>query len=230
MTDHIGDLAALYALGALDEGERLEVEQHIDTCTACAHLLARAQEDVATIASAQAQHVPPPELAARIAGIASGDEAALPSAPPARRRGAPAWIAAVAAAVVLAVLPSAYFMSENAAMHRAMLADAAAMARISSSPHKNVAFTGLGTADTGTGNAEAHVMYGPDGSWYCVIVRGITRPLQVVWPHDGERTMLGTAVPHGDVALLYLPKSHRMEQLALMQEDRVVASAQLAFQ
>jgi hypothetical protein len=42
--------------------------------------------------------------------------------------------------------------------------------------------------------------------------------------------MLGTAMPHGDVALLYLPKSKRMDQLALMDGEQVVASAQLAFQ
>jgi hypothetical protein len=47
--------------------------------------------------------------------------------------------------------------------------------------------------------------------------------------HDGEQTMLGQAVPHGDVAMLYLPKSHRMDQLALMDGAQVVAQASLRY-
>ena len=222
MSDHIGELAALYALGALEPNERDAVEAHAEMCNACARLLARAQEDVTTIAEAQLQHAPPPELELRIASIADEGEALEPRPlPPARPRARP-WLAAVAAVVAIALLPSAYFLNENIAMHQAMLADEAAMVRISSSPHKNVAFAGMTQAD-------AHVMYAPDGSWYCVIVRGITRPLQVVWPHDGDQTVIGTAVPRGDVAMLYLPKSHRMDELALMDGTRVVANAKLVY-
>jgi len=72
-------------------------------------------------------------------------------------------------------------------------------------------------------------MYAPDGSWYCIIIRGASAPLHVMWPHDGTQTMLGTAMPHGDIALLYLPKSHRMDQLSLMQDGHVVGQAQLVF-
>jgi hypothetical protein len=42
--------------------------------------------------------------------------------------------------------------------------------------------------------------------------------------------MLGNAVPNGNVAMLYLPKSHRMDRLALMDGDRVVAEATLSWQ
>ena len=104
-------------------------------------------------------------------------------------------------------------------MHQAMLADADAMARVAANPHRSVAFAGR----------DARVMYAPDGSWYVVVIRGVHAPLHVMWPHDGEQTMLGTAVPHGDVALLYLPKSHRMDQLALVEGGRVVGQAQLVF-
>ena len=72
------------------------------------------------------------------------------------------------------------------------------------------------------------VMYGNDGSWYCVFAKG-AKALSVVWKHDGQTTMLGTMVQHGDVALLYLPKSHRMDQLAIMSGDQVVSQVSLAF-
>ena len=140
-----------------------------------------------------------------------------PAAP--TRRGWRPFFAAIAAAIVIALLPSAYFYGENQRMHQAMLADADAMARIASSPHRAVAFQG----------ASASVRYGPDGSWYCIIVRGAKKPMDVTWMHDGEQTMLGKAVPHGDVAVLYLPQSHRMDQLALVADDRMVALARLVF-
>ncbi len=201
MTAHIDEDAALYVLGLLNEQEQAAVDEHVATCQACGKLLAQAYDDVAAMAAAEPQHeVPVPRPARRVA------------------RWQPAF-AALAAAVLLALLPSAYFYEQNQAMHQAMLADADAMARIASSPHRSVEFTG----------ASANVMYASDGSWYCVVVRGAKKPMNVAWMHDGRQIMLGTAVPHGDVAILYLPRSHRMEQLALLSDDRMIAQARLVF-
>jgi hypothetical protein len=223
MTDHIGENAALFALGALDAEERAVVESHVDSCDACARLLARAQDDVTTIASAQTPHAPPPELAARIAAIGSSDTVTELRALPQRRWNMPSWALGAVAAVVIGLLPTAYVVNQNIAMRQTIATEADAMARVSSSPHKTVAFTGAPGTD-------AHVMYAPDGSWYCVVVRGITRPLHLVWPHDGKQEVIGTAMPHGDVALVYLPSSRPMNELALMDDGTVVASAKLAFQ
>jgi hypothetical protein len=90
--------------------------------------------------------------------------------------------------------------------------------------HRSAAFRTL------PGNPPADVMYAPDGSWYFVVVRGASRPLAVAWMHDGERTMLGSAIPRGNLAVLYLPKSHRMDRLALMDGTRVIAEATLSWQ
>ncbi|MGA7571944.1 MAG: hypothetical protein WCA80_14160, partial [Candidatus Aquilonibacter sp.] len=128
------------------------------------------------------------------------------------------WLAA-AAAVAIAVLPSGYLLVQNLAMRQTELADAQAMARLTTGPHRTATFAGT----------DAQVMYAPDGSWYCIVIRGATAPLHVMWPHDGTQTMLGTAMPHGDIALLYLPKSHRMNQLSLMKDGQVVGQAQLVF-
>jgi hypothetical protein len=72
-------------------------------------------------------------------------------------------------------------------------------------------------------------MYALDGSWYVVVVRNPSKSLSVAWMHDGVHTMLGNAVPNGNVAMLYLPKSHRMDRLALMDGDRIVAEAALSW-
>ena len=108
-------------------------------------------------------------------------------------------------------------------MHESMVAENAAIKQLAAGPFRTAAFAAM------SDGSDARVMYSPDGSWYVVLVRGATRALQVAWMHDGERTMLGTAQPHGDVAMLYLPRSHRMDQLALVDGPTVVAEAQLAY-
>jgi anti-sigma factor RsiW len=204
MTDHLGELAALYALGMLEPAEQRTADEHLAYCDACRRLLAQAESDVTAVAAAQEQFEPPLRHFA--------PKAAAPA-----RRYAP-WLA-VAAAVLIAVLPAGYLLQANLSMHRDMLADAQAMARVATSPHRTATFSG----------ADARVMYAPDGSWYCIVIRGASAPLHVLWAHDGTMTMLGTAMPHGDVALLYLPTSHRMDQLMLMQGDREVGQALLVF-
>ncbi len=209
MSDHIGELAALYALGALEPGERLDVEEHASRCDACRRLLAQAQADVTAMEALQPEYEPPAALRERL-------DRSL--AQPRRRPISGLWLA-LAAAVVIAILPTGYLLQQNASMHRTITAEADAMARIASSPHRVASFSGM----------DAHVMYGDDGSWYFVVVRGARAGLQVFWPHDGTQTMLGTAQPNGDVALLYLPKSHRMDRLTLVRDGRIVGQARLVF-
>ncbi len=210
--EHLGDAADLYAIGALDDEEREAVDRHVARCPQCAALLGRAEERVAVLAAADVPHVPPSQLARRVA-LAVGRHPSRPFA----------FAAAVAAAFVIGVLPSAYFWQQNRAMNATMLVDAAAMNRLASMPHRSAAFSGM------SDGSAARVMYAPDGSWYVVLVRGVSNALSVVWMHGGKRTMLGTTIPHGQVAMLYLPRSHRMDQLALMDGRRVVAEAQLAY-
>lgn len=211
--DHLDDeLADLYAIGALDNSERDGVDRHVARCDACARLVGAAEERVTTLAQADVAHAPPAQLGRRVASIVRRE--------PSRVR---ASFAAIAAALVIGLLPSAYFWQQNQAMHAAMLADDDAMNRLASMPHRSAAFS------TMSGGSAARVMYAPDGSWYVVLVRGATRALSVAWMHDGQKTMLGTTTPRGQVAMLYLPKSHRMDQLALMDGAKVVAEAQLAY-
>lgn len=207
MNEHVGNDAALYALGLLDHDDRAAIDTHVEHCAACSLVLAEAFDDVAAAVAAGSQQSAPAELQSRLES----------SLAPARMR--PVWYAAVAAVIVLAILPSAYLLRENHSMQRTMIAESKAMDRIAAAPHRTVAFSGT----------DARVMYGPDGSWYCVVVRGVHQAIDVVWMHDGGKTLLGTAVPHGDVAILYLPKSHRMHRLALVSGDRTVAQARLVF-
>jgi hypothetical protein len=109
-------------------------------------------------------------------------------------------------------------------MHGAMLAQSAVMDRVANARHRTAMFRDV------NGQPTAKVMYAPDGSWYVILIRDASKTLQVAWMHDGRHTMLGNAIPHGDLAMLYLPESHRMDQLALMDGPRVVAEARLSYQ
>ncbi len=218
--EHIGDRAELYALGALDESESATIERHLIGCLSCAQLVGSAERDVALIASMESRRKAPSELAARIDQILEVDRASTFSR--AYRR---PWAlaAALAAALVLGLLPSAYLWSQNRALHGAMLAQSAAMERLAGA-HRSATFRAM------QGSPPAEVMYASDGSWYFVVVRGASRPLAVAGMHDGERTMLGSAIPRGNLATLYLPKSHRMDRLALMDGTRVIAEATLSWE
>ena len=212
MSDHlVTEDAALYALGALDPDARTAMDRHAAACGRCSRLLGSAEDDVARMVAAERRHQPPAALL----------RAALLRLPAHRNR-LPAWTA-VAAALLLAVAPSAYFWQQNRALHEAMAARSEAMSRVAGSGVRDAVFSGM------PGGASARVMYAPDGSWYVVLVRGASKALDVAWMHDGQRTVLGTAQSDGDVAMLYLPKSHRMDQLALVDGPRVVAEAQLAY-
>jgi hypothetical protein len=203
--------AALYALGALDLDARSAIDRHAAGCAQCSRLLGSAENDVACIVAAERRHAPPPALIRTV-----------PLRSPAKRTWLPSW-AAVAAVLLLAIAPSAYYWEQNRSMHEAMVAHTEAMSRLAGSGVRNATFSAM------AGGASARVMYAPDGSWYVVLVRGASTAFEVAWMHDGRRTVLGTAQPYGDVAMLYLPKSHRMDQLALVDGQRVVAEAQLAY-
>lgn len=214
------EAAGLYALGLLDDAERNGIEAHAAQCDACARALGEAEANVTLLVENEPQYEAPPGLAARLSSRHErGEVRALPE-----RRGSFAWLpVAIAAAFAIGILPSLYFWHENRTMHQTMVAQASAMARLSHEPHRAVPFHGM------NGSASASVMYGTDGSWYVVLVADVSHALDVAWMHDGSQTMLGRAVPVGRVAMLYLPKSHRMKHLALMEGNRVVAVADLSF-
>ncbi len=126
---------------------------------------------------------------------------------------------AIAAALAIAILPSALLLERMNVMHEQMVANAQMMDHLMDTTHRSVAFAGT----------NAQVMYSPDGAWYVIVVRNAKQALNVAWMHGGEKTMLGKTEMHGDVALLYLPKSHRMDDLALLQGDQVVGQARLVY-
>ena len=66
MDEHVDDLIALYALGALEADEQVAVDQHLDECGRCRRLLTESKELVLLLAWTPDQHDPPPVLRDRL--------------------------------------------------------------------------------------------------------------------------------------------------------------------
>jgi hypothetical protein len=219
MSDHIDELAELYAVGSLEEFERERVERHVARCSGCAEQLRQAEETVATIAQAQAQQLrePPAELRSRL-------DASLAT----RRRAVLTWhpfAAAIAAAILLAFIPTWVAVDRTSALI-AMRQDERALARLAS------AGTQIDHAQFISPSKrpmDAKVLYGPHGDWYYVVVMHPRPGMQVAYVHAGHMEMLGTVAMHGESGTLYLPVNHKMEQLALVEGHTIVADAHLVY-
>jgi hypothetical protein len=219
MIEHIDDLAELYAVGTLDEPQAARVERHAAECSACAARLHEAESAAAAIAELQARplHQPSPALGARL--HRSLDRRS--------RRGALTWhpfAAGIAAAIVLALVPTFVAVDRNTAL-QAMRQDERALARLAS------AGTQIDHAQFMSGAApmNAKVLYGPKGDWYYVVVMHPRPGMQVAYVHGGRMEKLGTVEIHGESGTLYLPVNHKMDELALVQDGNVLADAHLAY-
>lgn len=98
----IHDLAAPYALNALDPEDRWTYERHLDTCEECREALSRLREGAAELAYAAAGPEPRPELRERILRAAR-EERPAPVIPLRRRWIFPATALAAAAAACAAI-------------------------------------------------------------------------------------------------------------------------------
>ncbi len=67
MSRHIGELAELYVLGSIDDGERASVERHIRSCVECANRIRDAEETLVFISDLEEHHEPPETTAERFA-------------------------------------------------------------------------------------------------------------------------------------------------------------------
>lgn len=216
MTDHVDELAELYALGTLDEIERARVEQHVEVCEDCALRLDEASIVVADLAQAGAAASPPPALEHRLL-----QSAGLHGRP--HPRHLPHWqvVGAIAAVFALAFIPA------WVAVDRTTFArndDNRALAQLASAPFDRATFMAPGNRPM-----NAKVLYGPSGDWYYVVVMHPKPNMHVAYVHGRQMEMLGTVAMHGESGTLYIPVKHKMEELALLDGGTVVADAHLLY-
>lgn len=216
MIEHIDELAELYALGSLDDVERARVERHVATCRPCAGRLSDAEETVAALAQAEPLHEAPEGLRGRLTD----------SIAPPRRQDliARSWPAALAAVLLLALIPAWLVVDRTRTAMVAMRQDEEALARVAAAPFQRAQFMSSPNRPM-----DAKVLYGKRGDWYYVVVMHPKPGMQVAYVHDGKMEMLGAVAMHGASGTLYLPVNHKMDELALLQDGAVVGHAHLAY-
>jgi hypothetical protein len=213
MNEHIGDSAALYALGALEARERERIDAHVAHCESCLKDLGRAEQAVAALDDAMLPRIEPPaELGRRIAASA----AVVRPAPAVRRPFvAPRWAMAMAAAFALATgLWGGVQFQQAAGVRAALRADDLMLATLVNSHFKHQPFT-----PRRAGAPNAKVLFAPDGAWFYVIVDGSAGTCRLLARSaTGERD-LGSPALRGGTATLMVRDFPRPTSLELVGQD-----------
>jgi anti-sigma factor RsiW len=218
VTDHLGDDAELYPLGALDEDAARAVERHIASCRACAERVTQAGLVAASLASTLPAVPPSPALARRLS------EAVRPQTP-ARARRPGAWSLGGFALAAAFALASIGLGSRVLSLRSLLGADDLALVTIVHSHFNHVSMT-----PESANPVAAKVLYARDGSWVYVIA---DQPHGTL--HARTRTAAGTSdagvlVESGRTATLLLHPSARIESLTLQRDGTDVAAATFAYE
>jgi hypothetical protein len=223
---HLGELAELYALGALEPLERTQVEAHAAQCATCTRALAAAESTVAALDDAFVPQLEPPErLAARIAASAA---VVVPLAP--RRAPRPAaWRArgfyATAAGLLLAAGIGGGAFIEHSADVRQAAHDSAVLATIATAHFNHVTFTAHAAAVP-----VSKVLYARDGAWFYVVIAGSTCDCRVIARSAAGERDLGRPDVRGSTATLFVRDFPRPTALALVDPaGRTLSDATLAY-
>jgi len=225
---HLGDLAELHALGALEPDERAFVEAHVASCARCGEALGAAEATVAALDEAFVPLVAPPErLGERIAASA-GVALVRPLAPQraVRRSVSPSVRAlATAAALAFAVGIGGSALVERNADVREAGRQSAILATIANSHFNHVGFMAR-TAAAPVGK----VLYARDGSWFYVIVDGVTCDCRVIARSAGGERDLGKLQVRGSTATLFVRDVPQPASLELVDATgKVVSAANLRY-
>ena len=204
-TPHVGEDAELYALGELDETQRQRVERHVRSCGECARRVGDAESAVLRLVEDQA--------------------AALPNAPlpafRARRAYTPQWIAAVAAAFALGLLPWLLTAHRSAAPQET---GQLAMTAMLNGHFLHAPFAG---GPAGAPNAKA--IYARDGAWVYVLVAPATGALDVVAVSNGKRSTIGSIPAGSETRGAFFAQTSRPEKVELVENGATIASAPLVY-
>ena len=164
------ELVAPYALNALDDGERIEFERHLDRCKDCQEVLPSLLDAAADMAYAAGPAEPAPELRERIVASARRGGELVPF----RRRALPALSVVAVAAASAAVGLGIWALSLHGSLSRerdARARDHAALAVLSDPAARRIPLSGrsgvLALRRDGTAAlAVEHLGRAPSGKTY----------------------------------------------------------------
>lgn len=174
MTAHIGESAELYALGALGEDERAQVDAHVVQCDACAARLGEAERTIAVMEDGSVAAAMRPVRAWRF----------------------PAALAA--AAFVLGLVPSAWFWSAQQHANAGEANRESAIVALVSSHFSHAPFQPLAAAAP-----KAKLLYARNGRWVYVVAE-TGKPLLLKAQAGGAAVTLGALRVSGESAELFV--------------------------
>jgi hypothetical protein len=223
---HVGDLAELYALGALDPEQRADVETHVAQCAACSRALGAAESTVAALDAAFVPRQKPPDrLGHRIAASA---RAALTPTPLRTAQHAARPVAswyATAAALVLAAGVGAGALAEHTADARQAARDSTILATLATSHFNHTTFTPLVARVP-----VSKVLYARDGGWFYVVIDGARCGCRVVAHSAAGMRDLGSPAARGATATLFAQDAARPRFIELIDAaNTVMAKATLIY-
>jgi len=222
---HLGELAELHALGALEPLERTQVEAHVATCQKCAAALSAAEATVAALDDAFVPAVEPPErLGARIAASA---QTVVPLG--SRRVARAAWsipsLYATAAALLLAAGVGGGALVEHSADVRQAARDSAVLATIATSHFNHVTLT----ARTASAPV-SKVLYARDGAWFYVVINSAACDCRVIARSAAGERDLGPPTVRGTTATLFVRDDSRPHSIELVTPaGRMISDAALVY-
>lgn len=206
--DHIGENAELYALGELDELEAARVERHARTCEQCARRLGEAEATVLQLIEAGgAGETVPEALDRRIAFV-------KPAAPP---RG---WIAAVAAAFVIGLLPWGWTVTQRHPTESGQPAiDAMLVGHFVHAP----------LLPLHTGAPSAKVIYAREGGWIYVLAAGGADSLDVATVTGGRVDVVAALASSDATRAAFVKIPGRVDSVELLENGKPIAAAHLVY-
>jgi anti-sigma factor RsiW len=206
--DHIGESAELYALGELDELDAARVERHARACAACASRLGDAEATILQLVEAGGVPATVPEALDR--RIRFGTAASS-------TRG---WIAAVAAAFVLGLLPWGWTMTQTRPNDAAQPAvDAMLVGHFAHAPLLPIL----------AGAPAAKVIYAREGGWIYVLVGAGTSSLDVATVTAGRTAVVAALAPSGATRAAFVKITGRIDTVELLQNGRSISAAHIAY-
>jgi hypothetical protein len=206
--DHIGENAELYALGELEELDVARIERHARACDECAARIGKAE---AAIAAAIEIGGLPPERPASL------DARMRFAATPSRT---PAWIAAVAAAFVIGLLPWGVTMTQRSGSSQSQDAVDAMLAG-----H----FVHAPLVALRSDAPPAKVIYAREGGWIYVLARAGPLKLDVATETNGVITTVASLEGSDKTRSAFIRTGARIDSVLLVDRGTPIASAKIVY-
>jgi hypothetical protein len=208
---HVGDLAELYALGELGDLDRARVERHAAGCDDCVRRLGEAEATVLRLIESEAMPVRRPANLDRRIRFAARPLRLAP------------WIAAVAAAFVIGLLP----WGLSSLRDRGAPPPGEQQVAMNAMLHGHFLHTQFVASAPGAPAAKA--IYARDGSWLYVLVAPGPDPLQIAVGTGAVQTIAATLPASSQVRSAYLERPGPAKVVRLLDRGNVVASATIVY-